>query len=78
MSKITSHRNINNINAKQVDVNPSEIVFLEQTNKVSLSLVKHTKLDTKLFCSNVLIQISNTLSLFFETQEINALNEEQM
>ena len=78
MSKITSHRNINDINAKQVDVNPSEIVFLEQTNKVSLSLVTHTKLDTKLFCSNVLIQISNTLSLFFETQEINALNEEQM
>lgn len=78
MSKITSHRNINDIDAKQVDVNPSEIVFLEQTNKVSLSLVTHTKLDTKLFCSNVLIQISNTLSLFFETQEINALNEEQM
>ena len=78
MSKITSHRNINDINAKQVDVNPSEIVFLEQTNKVSLSLVTHTKLDMKLFCSNVLIQISNTLSLFFETQEINALNEEQM
>lgn len=78
MSRITSHRNINDINAKQVDVNPSEIVFLEQTNKVSLSLVTHTKLDTKLFCSNVLIQISNTLSLFLETQEINALNEEQM
>ena len=78
MSKITSHRNINDINAKQVDVNPSEIVFLEQTNKVSLSLVTHTKLDMKLFCSNVLIQISNTLSLFFETQEINTLNEEQM